>query len=107
VTAPGGFSADPPQIRAHAANVEAVAARFGAVKGASAHITQDDQAYGALCGWISGILEGRHTKQNELFAHVEKNLTSSAAELRKAATGYEEVDDDADSSIKNAGRGVG
>ncbi|WP_433265103.1 hypothetical protein ACQPWR_31765 [Micromonospora vinacea] len=45
----GGFEVDAEQIRQHARNIEALRARFGAVKNASAHITQDDTAYGLLC----------------------------------------------------------
>jgi hypothetical protein len=102
-----GFAADPDQIRSHAAKVEAVAARFAAVKGASAHIIANDAAYGLLCGWISGVLEGRHHRQDELLAYVEENLRLSADALRRTAEGYEAVDSDANASIADAGRRVG
>lgn len=102
-----GFAADPEQIRAHAATIEAVAQRFAAVKGASAHIRQDDAAYGLLCGWISGVLEGRHRRQDELLAYVEQNLRLSADALRRTAEGYEAVDADVDASIADVGRRLG
>jgi hypothetical protein len=90
---PDGFAVAPDQIRTHAANVEAVLARFEAVKAASAHIAQDDQAYGLLCGWISGVLEGRHTRQDELIAKVAENLRLVAAGLRTSAQMYDTTDE--------------
>ncbi|ONI81463.1 hypothetical protein ALI144C_19210 [Actinosynnema sp. ALI-1.44] len=86
---PDGFVVDTDQIRAHAANVEAVLARFDAVKAASTHIAQDDQAYGLLCGWISGVLEGKHTRQDAVIAKVAENLRLVAAELRTSAEMYD------------------
>jgi Excreted virulence factor EspC, type VII ESX diderm len=86
---PDGFAVDTNQIRTHAANVEAVLARFDAVKAASSHIAQDDQAYGLLCSWISGVLEGKHTRQDELIAKVAENLRLVAAGLRNSAQMYD------------------
>lgn len=59
------------------------------MKAASAHIVQNDAAYGLLCGWIAGILEGRHTRQDELIAVVEQNLALVATELRWAMEYFE------------------
>jgi hypothetical protein len=92
------------QLRAHAANIDAIKARFAAVKGASAHIAQDDQAYGLLCGWIAGILEGRHTRQDELLAFAENNLALVAQELRQSADDYDAMEDDNKRRINAAGR---
>jgi hypothetical protein len=94
-----GFEVETEQIRAHARNVEALFDRFGAVKAASAHIAQNDEAYGLLCGWIAGVLEGRHVRQDELIAYVAENLTLAADSLRKAADAY-------DSEDQNAGEGL-
>jgi hypothetical protein len=98
-----GFHVDIEQLRAHARNVEAIRARFAAVKSASAHIAQDDQAYGLLCGWIAGVLEGRHTKQDELIAYVEESLELVAAELGFSAEDYEALDGGATDLIRKAG----
>jgi hypothetical protein len=87
-----GFNVDVGQLRTHAGNLEALRDRFGAVKTASTHIAQDDEAYGLLCGWISGILEGRHTRQDDLIAYVEENLTLAAKSLRDTADDYETRD---------------
>lgn len=84
-----GFTTNPAELRAHAANVDTVRERFGNVKAASAHIAQDDQAYGVLCGWISGVLEARHQKQDELLGRVEENLSLVATSLRDTADDYE------------------
>lgn len=87
-----GYTVDVAQLRQHAANLDSLKERFAAVKAASTHIAQDDQAYGVLCGWISAILEGRHKKQDELIAYVEENLVLAAQSLRDGAAAYEEMD---------------
>ncbi|RKT74720.1 excreted virulence factor EspC (type VII ESX diderm) [Saccharothrix variisporea] len=102
-----GYVVDLEQIRAHARNVEAIRARFDAVKTASAHIAQDDQAYGLLCGWIAAVLEGRHTRQDELIAQVEENLALVVEELGATADEYTEVEESNARSITAAGSGTG
>jgi hypothetical protein len=97
------FTVDPLQLRRHASNVEAVRQQFGAVKGASAAIAQDDAAYGLLCGWIAGILESRHVRQNELIAYVEENLSLAADALAAASRDYEGTDQAAADRIRLAG----
>jgi hypothetical protein len=99
----GDYDVDTDQLRTHAGNVEAVMARFEAVKAASAHIAQDDQAYGLLCGWIAGILEGRHTTQDELIAFAERNLGDVARELRESADDYDGMDNDNARRLNEAG----
>ncbi|GAA1344172.1 hypothetical protein J7S33_06630 [Saccharothrix algeriensis] len=101
-----GYHVDVEQLRRHAGNIEALKARFEAVKSASAHIAQDDQAYGLLCGWISGILEARHTRQDELIAYVEENLALAAESLRATADDYRAVEDANASLVRSAGRGA-
>ncbi|TDV57219.1 type VII secretion target [Actinophytocola oryzae] len=86
------YTVDPQQLRTHADNLETLKQRFAAVKAASAHIAQDDQAYGLLCGWISGVLEGRHSRQDELVAYVEENLGMVAQNLRDSADEYNATD---------------
>ncbi|MFC3503277.1 hypothetical protein ACFOOK_20180 [Micromonospora krabiensis] len=98
-----GFAVDAEQIRAHARNIEALRSRFSAVKGASAHIVQDDAAYGQLCGWIAGILESRHARQDELVAYVEENLSLVVKGLGTTADNYDNADADADNTIRKAG----
>jgi hypothetical protein len=94
-----GVVVDPEQIRAHAAHVGELAARFEAVKSASAHILQDESAYGLLCGWIAGILEGRHVRQDELIVQAEENLSLVVDGLRQTADDYEAMDAAAADSI--------
>ncbi|GAA4411115.1 type VII secretion target [Actinokineospora soli] len=89
-----GFRVDIQQIRTHAQHVQAVRQRFDAVQAASSHITRDDQAYGLLCGWIAGVLEGRHQKQDELIAYVAENLDIATRELELTADAYDTVDND-------------
>jgi hypothetical protein len=98
-----GLSVDIDEIRAHARNIATLKARFGAVKAASAHIAQDDRAYGLLCGWIAAILESRHARQDELIAYVEENLTMVGDGLRKTIEAYETVEGDTKGLMSKAG----
>jgi hypothetical protein len=98
-----GFQADARQIRRHAAGVEEVRARFGAVRAASAHIARDDAAYGLMCGWIAGLLEDRHQRQDALISYVEENLSLAADALTGVAGDYERADGSAAEAIRRAG----
>jgi hypothetical protein len=97
------FHVDIQQLRTHAQNVQAVRQRFDAVQSASSHIAQDDRAYGLLCGWISGVLEGRHQKQDELLAFVAENLDMVSQELELTADAYDTVDNDNADRISQIG----
>jgi hypothetical protein len=98
------FTVDVQQLRTHAANLDAIRARFGAVTSASSAISQDDAAYGLLCGWISAILEKRHARQHELLVYVEENLSLAAEALIKTAGDYAQTDDAAGDRVRRAGR---
>lgn len=100
-----GFNVEAEQLRAHAGNIDAVKQRFAKVKSASSHITADSQAYGVLCGWISGVLEGRHTDINAVIATVENNLELVAKELRASAETYASADQDNVDRLRTAGGG--
>lgn len=102
-----GWAVDADQIRTHAANIDALQDRFEAVKAASTHIAQDDAAYGLLCGWISGILETRHVRQDELVAKVQRNYALAAEGLRMTADSYEDADTEAASSMSAIGSRLG
>lgn len=98
-----GYVVSAEQIRAHAGKIEEIQARFDAVKSASSHIQQDDQAYGLLCGWIAGVLEGRHTRQDELVDFVAENLSLAAESLRATADDYESIDQEHADAIQSSG----
>lgn len=98
-----GFNVESEQLRSHAGSIDAIKQRFARVKAASAHITADDQAYGLLCGWISGVLEGRHTEIDDVIATVESNLELVSKELRASADEYATADQANTDRIKSAG----
>jgi hypothetical protein len=98
-----GFSADPAQIREHAARIAAIRDRFAAVTAASAAITRDDAAYGLLCGWMSGILEERHKAQKAIHLYVEENLRLEEEALIRTGHDYEATDTDAADRLRRAG----
>lgn len=87
-----GFDVDPEELRTHASNLEAFKDRFDAIMNASTHIEQDDEAYGLLCGWISGCLESRHQTQDDITSYVAENFTIAAEALRASAEAYENSD---------------
>jgi hypothetical protein len=97
------FQVDSAQLYRHASNVGAVRDRFTAIKNASQAIAQDDAAYGALCGWISAVLERRHVRQHQLYAYVDENLQLMTEALATTGGGYDAVDSTAQSRIRTAG----
>ncbi|MFC7547506.1 type VII secretion target [Plantactinospora sp. GCM10030261] len=98
------FNVDVAQVHRHAAKVLAVRDQIEAVKVASRAIAQNDAAYGLLCGWIAGILEARHQRQDALYAQVEENLSRAAEALKAAAQQFESTDDSSSVDIRQAGR---
>ena len=97
------FQVDSSQLFRHAANVRAVRDQLAAIKGASSAISQDDSAYGVLCGWISAILERRHGSQDQLYTYAEENLQMLAEALDATGRDYDAVDGNAQSMIRAAG----
>ena len=100
---PDAFRVESSQLFKHAANVRAVRDQLTAVKAASSAISQDDSAYGVLCGWISAILERRHAGQDELYAYAEENLQLLADALDAAGRDYDDADRNAQDNIRAAG----
>lgn len=94
---------DSAQLFRHATNVRAVRDQLTAIKGASSAISQDDSAYGVLCGWISAILERRHGSQDQLYSYVEENLRLLAEALDATGRDYDAVDGNAQHLIRAAG----
>src|SRR5690606_10536916 len=84
----GTVMVDPRQLRVHASHLDAVRARFAAVRAASQKIARDQGAFGPLCGWIFTGLGDRHARQDELIAYVEENLFIAADGLRRIAAGH-------------------
>ena len=97
-----GFAVDSAQVRAHAAALDGLRDRFGAITAAGAAISQDSAAYGLLCGWMSAILEQRHRAHDELYAYLEENLQLASDSLRAAAEQYDEVDATAADRLRKA-----
>jgi hypothetical protein len=97
------FQVDSSQLFRHAANVRAVRDQLTAITGASSAISQDESAYGVLCGWISAILERRHAGQNDLYTYVAENLQLMADALDATGRDYDASDGSAQSTIRAAG----
>ena len=97
------FQVDSSQLLRHANNVRSVSDQLAAIRSASSAISQDDSAYGLLCGWISAILERRHAGQDDLYSYVGENLRLLADALDATAHEYDAVDENAKSDIGVAG----
>ena len=95
-----GFIVDADELRDHAAHLDALVARIGAVMDASSHIQKDEEAYGLLCSWMTWVMEGRHQDQDDITGYVAQNLELCAAELRDAADLYDGSDVDAESAMR-------
>lgn len=102
-----GYTVEPEQLRDHATNLETVKARFDAVNSASSHIAQDDEAYGLLCGWIAGVLEDKHARQDELVDYVAENLGLAAEAVRGSAEDYEDADGQSGTSFNDLQSQIG
>lgn len=94
-----GYSVDPEQLRDHAKSLESLKDRFEAVRTASSHIEQDDEAYGLFCVWMTWVMDGRHQRQDELVDYLAENLGLAAEALRGTAGDYEDSDDQSSSSL--------
>ncbi|MEV6636625.1 type VII secretion target [Actinoplanes sp. NPDC051470] len=94
---------DSSQLLRHANNVRSVSDQLAAIKSASSAISQDDSAYGLLCGWISAILERRHAGQDDLYSYVGENLRLLADALDATAQDYDAADHNAKNTIRVAG----
>jgi len=87
------FDVVPDDLRAHAANIDAVRARFADVLSAIDTISQDNEAYGIICQFLPPILAGRQDEQKELTTMAEENLDLLAQAVRATADDYESVDE--------------
>ncbi|GAA2319231.1 type VII secretion target [Glycomyces scopariae] len=85
-------------LRTHAANIDAVRERFGAVLSAMETISQDNEAYGIICQFLPPVLEGRQDEQKELTTMAQENLEMLAEALRSTADDYDAVDEGVASS---------
>ena len=56
-----------------------------------------------LCGWMAGILERRHVRQDQLIAYVEENLRLAADSLIRTSQDYEAADEAAAERVRRAG----
>lgn len=94
-----GYTVEPEELRQHARFLDTLKERFDAVMDASTYIEQDDEAYGTLCGWISGCLEERHRTQDEITSYLAENFTIAANALRAVADGYETSDSESQTAF--------
>jgi hypothetical protein len=87
------FEVVPDDLRTHAASIDAVRERFGAVLSAIDTIAQDSEAYGIICQFLPPILANRQEEQKELTTMAQENLELLAEALRGTADDYEAVDE--------------
>lgn len=80
-------------LRTHAASIDAVRDRFGAVLSAIDTIAQDNEAYGIICQFLPPVLAGRQEEQKELTTMAQENLELLAEAVRATADEYDAVDE--------------
>jgi hypothetical protein len=80
-------------LRAHAANIDAVRERFAAVLSAIESVSQDDEAYGIICQFLPPVLADRQAEQKELTSMAQENLEMLAEAVRGTADDYEAADE--------------
>ncbi|MQM28234.1 type VII secretion target [Glycomyces albidus] len=80
-------------LRTHAATIDSVRERFGAVLSAIDTVAQDDQAYGIICQFLPPILQNRQDEQKELTTLAQENLELLAQALNDTADEYDAVDE--------------
>lgn len=80
-------------LNTHAANIDALRERFGAVQSAMDSVVQDNEAYGIICQFLPPVLASRHADQKELVTMAEENLDLLAQALRAAAESYTAADE--------------
>ena len=80
-------------LRAHAANIDALRERFAAVLDAIGTVSQDNEAYGIICQFLPPVLADRQAEQKELTSMAQENLELLADALRTTAEDYEAADE--------------
>lgn len=78
---------------AHAANIDSLRERFGAILNAIDSVSQDDEAYGIICQFLPPVLAGRQEEQKELTTMAQENLELLAQALRTTAESYDAADE--------------
>jgi hypothetical protein len=101
-----GFAVEPEELRLHSRNLDSLQARFDKVAAASRHISQDSQAYGALCAWIGLVLEGRHQRQDQLVAFAARNVSAASRAIASQAATYEEAEANVAQMVTDLQRGL-
>ena len=102
-----GFQVDVEQLRAHAAHLEQLHARFDAVRSASSHIDRAEGAYGLLCDWIPRVLEDRHEDVDDLVEQASGNVKSHVEAIRSTADDYEAADAESVKALNVLGSDLG
>ncbi|HVV08496.1 type VII secretion target [Amycolatopsis sp.] len=87
------FEVVPDELRTHASHLDGLVDRLATAVSAAKTVTMDDEAYGLLCSFLPPIVNA--TTQDDatdaLDAAVE-GMTTTADNVRTAASGYDEQD---------------
>ncbi|WP_051393113.1 type VII secretion target [Glycomyces arizonensis] len=80
-------------LNTHAANIDALRERFGAIQSAMDSVVQDNEAYGIICQFLPPVLAGRQADQKDLVTMAQENLELLAQALRDTADSYTAADE--------------
>lgn len=84
---------EPEALITHAAHIDSLRERFGAILSAMDSVEQDNEAYGIICQFLPPILAGRQADQKELVEMAQENLELLAQALRDTAEAYDAADE--------------
>lgn len=87
------FTADPEQLRRHAATLAGYADRLAA-NGARLPDALGEQSLGSFAGFLTAGLGGAMTATLDAFGHVASAVDQVGAGVRQVADEYQRTDDD-------------
>ncbi|KAA9165622.1 ESX-1 secretion-associated protein [Amycolatopsis acidicola] len=87
------FEVVPDELRTHASHLDGLVDRLNTAVDAAKTVTMDNEAYGLICSFLPPIINAtcQQDATDALNAAVE-GMTTTADNVRTAASGYDEQD---------------
>jgi phage-related tail protein len=85
---------EPEALITHAAHIDSLRERFGAILSAMDSVEQDNEAYGIICQFLPPVLAARQEDQKEFTTMAQENLELLAQALRDTADAYMAADEE-------------
>jgi hypothetical protein len=85
---------EPEALITHAAHIDSLRERFGAILSAMDSVEQENEAYGIICQFLPPVLAARQEDQKEFTTMAQENLELLAQALRDTADAYMAADEE-------------